>query len=43
MIEQYINIIKLNREIVEKLIDCIYVGRKDPKTKQIPIEIHWNF
>ena len=31
------------REIVEKLIDYILVGKKDPVTKEVPIEIHWNF
>lgn len=43
IIEQYTNIEKLDRETVEKLIDCIYVDTKIPGTKQVPIEIHWNF
>ena len=43
LIEAYTDIPQLTREVVEKLIDCIYVGRKDPETKNIPIEIHWNF
>ncbi len=33
----------LDRETADKLIRCIYVGRKDEKTGEIPIEIHWNF
>ncbi|CQR73265.1 Recombinase [Sporomusa ovata DSM 2662] len=43
IIEEYIDITKLNREMTVKLIDFIYVGRRNPETKQIPIEIHWNF
>lgn len=43
LIEQYTNLEHLNREIVEILIDYILVGKKDPVTKNIPIEIHWNF
>ena len=43
LIEQYTNLEHLNREIVEILIDHILVGKKDPVTKTVPIEIHWNF
>ena len=43
LIEQYTNLEHLDREIVEKLIDYILVGKKDPVTKEVPIEIHWNF
>ena len=43
MIEQYIDMEHLDREMVEKLIDYIQIGKKDPVTKEIPIEIHWNF
>ena len=43
LIEQYTNLEHLDRETVEKLIDYILVGKKDPVTKEIPIEIHWNF
>ena len=42
-IENYINIDSLNHEIVDTLIDFIVVGKKDPETKEIPIEINWNF
>jgi DNA invertase Pin-like site-specific DNA recombinase len=43
LIEQYTNIDHLDRETVEKLIDYILVGRRAPDSKDIPIEIHWNF
>ena len=43
IVEQYANLKHLNREIVDKLIDYITVGKKIPSTKEVPIEIHWNF
>lgn len=43
VIQQYKNLTHLTREIVEELIDYISVGKKIPETKEIPIEIHWNF
>ena len=43
LIEQYTNLEHLDRETVEKLIDYILVGKKDPETKEVPVEIHWNF
>lgn len=43
LIEQYTNLEKLDRETVEKLIDYILVGKRIPGTREIPIEIHWNF
>ena len=43
LIEQYTNLEHLDREKVEKLIDYVLVGKKDPVTKEVPIEIHWNF
>ena len=43
LIEQYTNLEHLNREMVEALIDYISVGKRIPKTKDVPIEIHWNF
>ncbi|HWS29312.1 MAG TPA: recombinase family protein [Clostridia bacterium] len=42
-LEAYFVVSCLTREMVEKLINCIYVGKKDPDTKKIPVEIHWNF
>ena len=43
LIEQYTYLEHLDRETVEKLIDYILVGKKDPVTKEVPVEIHWNF
>ena len=43
LIEQYTNLEHLNREIVETLIDYISVGSRIPGTRNIPMEIHWNF
>ncbi|MDD2972048.1 MAG: recombinase family protein [Lachnospiraceae bacterium] len=43
LIEQYTNLEHLDRETVEKLIDYILVGKREPKTREVPIEIHWNF
>ena len=42
MVAQYANVTQLDRDVVEKLIDVIYVGRRDPETKILPVEIHWN-
>lgn len=43
IIEQYSNLEHLTREIVEILIDYISVGKRIPGTRDVPIEIHWNF
>jgi hypothetical protein len=43
LVEQYSEVRQLTRPMVETLIDCIYVGKCDPETKQRKIEIHWNF
>lgn len=43
LIEQYTNLEHLTREIVEILIDYIVIGKRVPGTKDVPIEIHWNF
>jgi site-specific DNA recombinase len=43
LIERYTNLQHLNREIVETLIDHISVGKRIPGTRNVPIEIHWNF
>ena len=42
-IEKYTNLEHLNREIIETLINYISVGRRIPGTRNVPIEIHWNF
>jgi Holliday junction resolvase RusA-like endonuclease len=41
--EKHLVVEKLTREHVDAFIDFIYVGRKDPDTKELPVEIHWNF
>lgn len=43
LIEQYTNLEKLDRETVEKLIDHIDVGKRISGTREVPVEIHWNF
>lgn len=43
LIQQYTNLEHLNRELVEVLIDYILVDRRIPGTRDVPIEIHWNF
>lgn len=43
LIQQYTNLQHLTREIVDILVDHIVIYRRDPKTKQIPVEIYWNF
>ena len=43
IIKKYMNIEHLTRDIVEVLIDYISVGKRIPGTRDVPIEIHWNF
>ena len=43
LIEQYLGMEHLTREMVEVLIDYISVGKRIPGTKDVPIEIHWSF
>lgn len=43
ILEKYTHIEHLNREIVDELIDFIYVFKRIPGTRIVPIEIHWNF
>ncbi|MBR4959406.1 MAG: recombinase family protein [Clostridia bacterium] len=43
LVEQYMNLEHLTREMVEILIDYISVGKRIPHTRDVPIEIHWNF
>ena len=43
LVERYVNLERLTREIVEILIDHITVGKRIPGTHDVPIEIHWNF
>lgn len=43
LIKRYTHLEHLSREIVEILIDHIVVGKRIPGTRDVPIEIHWNF
>ena len=43
LVRQYVDTRTLTKEMVSVLVDQILVGRRDPVTKQTPIEIHWNF
>ncbi len=43
IIERYVAPEHLTREMVEALVDYIRVGRRIPGTRDVPIEIHWNF
>jgi hypothetical protein len=43
IVEQYSNVERLERVMVEKLIDFVEVGKRDKITKQVPMTIHWNF
>ena len=43
LIEQYTSLEHLTREMVVTLIDHINVGKRIPGTRNVPIEIHWNF
>lgn len=43
LIEQYTNLEGLTREMVVTLIDYVSVGKRIIGTKDVPIEIHWNF
>ena len=41
ILQKYIKVTELTREMIEHLIDYIVVGQKDPITKKKSIEIHW--
>ena len=43
LIRQYTQVEHLTREMVEILIDYISVGKRTPGTREVPVEIHWNF
>lgn len=43
LVERYVDLDHLTRDVVETLIDHIEVGKRIPGTKNIPIAIHWNF
>lgn len=41
--ELYVHMERLSRDVVEAFIDYIAVGKRDPYTGDIPLEIHWQF
>ena len=43
LIEKYVKVEHLTREMVEILIDKIMVRKRIQGTRNVPIEIHWNF
>ena len=43
ILEKYASADKLTREMVDELIDYIYVFKRIEGTRIVPIEIHWNF
>lgn len=42
-IEEYLSLEHLTHEVVSQLIESITVGKRNPETKEIPIEINWKF
>lgn len=42
-LNRYLHPKQLNRVIVDTMIDHIRIGKKNPGTNEIPIEIHWKF
>ena len=43
IIERYVRMEHLSRDVVENLIDYIAVGKRILGTRETPIEIHWQF
>ena len=43
LIQQYVGNRHLSKEMASILVDYILVGKRDPSTKETPVEIHWNF
>ena len=41
--KEYATVERLDRVMVEKLIDHVLVGKRNKETKEVPVEIHWNF
>ena len=42
-VEESNHLQKLDREMTEQLIESIRIGKKNPETKELPIEIYWKF
>jgi hypothetical protein len=43
IVDEYATIEHLDRVMVEILIDHVKIGKRDPETKKVPIEIYWSF
>ena len=43
IIKKYTDIDCLDRETVQKLIDYICIGKRIEGSRDVPIEVHWNF
>ena len=43
IVERYVNIQHLTREMVDTLIEKIVIGKRISGTRSIPIKIHWRF
>lgn len=42
-LERYIRPQRLSRQMVDVFIDAIYVGKRIPGSREVPVEIHWTF
>lgn len=43
LVEKYIHVEHLTREMVEALVDHVDVGRRISGSRDVPITIYWNF
>ena len=43
LVDRYVNVTQLTREMAEVLIDRILVGKRIAGTRDVPVEIRWNF
>lgn len=43
LVQRYVGTRELSKEMVSVLIDSVFVGKRDPITRQTPVEIQWNF
>ncbi len=43
LVQQYTGTRQLSKEMIDILVDYVLVGRRNPVTKETPVEIHWKF
>lgn len=43
LLDPYIHVDHLTRSMVETLIERIEVGKRDKKTRLVPVTIYWKF